>query len=164
MVNDLEGLSPYSREWYEDIKESAELRDICILILNVISQIVFDPSLINQPEERARLEAQLEPLEGLLIDKGIRRKMNMSGDQFRYATDPVFMAQYLAGQILDGIAQPKPHVADVVAQQAEFNEGGEIPLIKAEFITQLARNHEDMKALISMGADFLDAKEEISWS
>ena len=140
------------RKDYLSVPRSREIRDIS---LNMLA--AFEALLYGEPSMNAQAHAQLEHCNGQLVALGVtpRMKTGLSSDLY---DDPVTAAEYLAGQLLDGlghISLSEREVARLIEEWSDENLGNGhlLSLENMPSEIQAFRVHRDVIARVANNFD-----------
>jgi len=99
---------PVTRKQFNSNPRSKEIRDISLGIIKNVDALLHKPDV-----DQLQASASIEALSGQLIGLGITPNMQCGKPEDAYH-DPVVMAEYVAGQILESMGRAIPSESSVV--------------------------------------------------
>jgi hypothetical protein len=119
MANRFEEQRPWKpkKEFFETNERSKALRNIAVEVVDDLETLIEDREVNSDEKKKAITYARLEAADGKLKELGITVHMNAGLSEEAYKSDPVLLAEFIAGQILDFLTavvvtkdEVRPHV------------------------------------------------------
>lgn len=109
--------------FYLSNSRSTELRELSIGIVERVTALFENPEVTSNPARQQQLYAELEHLGGKLQELGIEPEMNVGLPPETFRSDPVVLAEWIAGQLLPQTGFHIPSETEMSKPLQEFNEG-----------------------------------------
>ena len=153
-----------TREFLESNPRSKQIREICVQVLNRVDALMkLDDQEDLYRETVRKINSQLEMLQGKLIDLNIRIDMN-AGNYGNYETDPVFTAEYIAGQHLHLFINEIPSIPSLIGTLGEFSQvsrGEDEPyLLQTKDLPDQIVNFIKVQGIFNILKIFLDFEDD----
>lgn len=150
-----------TKDFFLTNPRSAQLRGICLSIVHNLDALIHDPEVVQSDAY-----AQLEALNGQLIELGVRLYMQEGLPQEIYSQNPVIYAEWFAGQIIRLTGVHIVSESEIVPIRQEFSqvqtpEGVSI-IESSESLPQKLNNFIDMRTEIVGAYSALGAEEELA--
>lgn len=89
-----------TEQFFSTSPRSYHIRDLCVNITRNLDRLIRDPSVVQNPYEQQRLYDELETQGEELTDLGITPNMHVGTPVETFESNPVTLAENIAGQLL----------------------------------------------------------------
>lgn len=151
-----------TKEFYLSNPRSAQLREVGVAIVRKLDVLLHDPEVAQNQDRQSQLYAELEMHGGQLIELGIVPHMHVGKPQEAFQSDPVVMAEYVAGQLYETTGHQVVSETQAMPIVEEFSEAqsGRAHLLSGKNLPNKLKDFMVMRSMVNVGYRFLDAEPE----
>lgn len=151
-----------TKKFYESDPRSSQIRQVCIPIIKVIYRLQLDPEIAENFDMRSDLYAQLEVLNGNLIDLGIEQHIHRGKSLEVFQANPVTAAEFLAGQLIPFTGRKIVSEKEAMPSIQEFTaeKVGQTRMIESRDLPQKMEDFRTTRAVVAFIKNAFDVEVE----
>jgi hypothetical protein len=144
---------------------SAVLREVSLGIITRVDALLHDSDIVHDQNKQVQLYAELEAQGGRLVELGIESNMHVGTPHHVFLSQPVLMAEYIAGQCCKLAGSPVVAEHDILPTIQEMGEShaGSLHVIEGKNNTPRLGTFLAVQAMVNSLYGCLGASSEERW-
>jgi len=153
-----------SKEFLTSTPRGAKLRAISVAVIRRLNLLLYSPDVAGDTKLQAQIYAELEHLNGQLIEEGIEKEMHTGQPLEYFQSNPEACSEYVAGNILLVLGEKFVSESEAMPIVQEFNIGeNEYPLVDMSARPPRLINYFSAQIVVNTSSRMLSMEREEAW-